>query len=357
MPAWRILRLARTRRCAMVDSGTRNARAISGVVSPASVRSVSATCASTVNAGWQHVKMRRRRSSSIPLSPTSSCGCGSGSLVPASTATSCSLAAPVADLRRRSMARLRAAVVSQAPGLRGTPSRGQCCTASAKASCAHSSARSQSPVTRMRVATTRPHSSAKASATAVSTELTATQASTGLAAPVASGLAAPVASAGSHLPDRPHLDRAEASPRDLRGDLDGLVEVLAVDQEEAAHLLLRLGERAVGGDDLALADPHGGGVGRGTQALASLQDAPLHHLLGEDSVLGRARRGLLGAERGVRVLVAADEQCITHDVLLVVGCSGRSPPLRRTAGPRSTAIRFIRQEFTHRPRRDIVRTR
>ena len=47
MPALRILRFARTRRCAIVGSGTRNARAISAVVSPASVRSVSATCAST----------------------------------------------------------------------------------------------------------------------------------------------------------------------------------------------------------------------------------------------------------------------------------------------------------------------
>lgn len=51
IPALRIFRLARTRRCAMVASGTRKARAISGVVSPASVRSVSATLASMGSAG------------------------------------------------------------------------------------------------------------------------------------------------------------------------------------------------------------------------------------------------------------------------------------------------------------------
>ena len=47
MPALRILCLARTSRLAMVASLDRNARAISAVVSPASVRSVSATLASS----------------------------------------------------------------------------------------------------------------------------------------------------------------------------------------------------------------------------------------------------------------------------------------------------------------------
>ena len=47
MPASRILRFARTSRCAIVAAGTRNARAISSVSRPPSVRSVSATCASS----------------------------------------------------------------------------------------------------------------------------------------------------------------------------------------------------------------------------------------------------------------------------------------------------------------------
>ena len=45
----------------MVWLGTRNARAISSVVRPQSVRRVRATCASVASAGWQQVKMRRSR--------------------------------------------------------------------------------------------------------------------------------------------------------------------------------------------------------------------------------------------------------------------------------------------------------
>ena len=51
MAASRILRFARTSRCAIVGSGWRKARAISFVVSPPSERSVSATCASVESAG------------------------------------------------------------------------------------------------------------------------------------------------------------------------------------------------------------------------------------------------------------------------------------------------------------------
>ncbi len=68
MCASAILRLARTSRCAIVGSLTRNARAISPVVRPPSVRSVSATRAGIASAGWQHVKISRSRSSSTALS-------------------------------------------------------------------------------------------------------------------------------------------------------------------------------------------------------------------------------------------------------------------------------------------------
>ncbi len=55
----------------MVSSLTMNARAISAVVSPASVRSVRATRASSASAGWQQVKISRSRSSAMPLSSSS----------------------------------------------------------------------------------------------------------------------------------------------------------------------------------------------------------------------------------------------------------------------------------------------
>src|ERR1700733_12312595 len=58
----------------MVASGTRNARAISGVLSPPISRSVSATCAAWPSAGWQQVKISRSRSSVTgPSSAGSSC--------------------------------------------------------------------------------------------------------------------------------------------------------------------------------------------------------------------------------------------------------------------------------------------
>ena len=59
----RSLRLARTMRCAIVASGTRNARASSGVSRPPSRRSVSATWASGASAGWQQRNISRSWSS------------------------------------------------------------------------------------------------------------------------------------------------------------------------------------------------------------------------------------------------------------------------------------------------------
>ena len=52
--------------CAIVVGGIKNARAISSVRRPHTVWSVSATWPSRAIAGWQHVKMRRSKSSSSP---------------------------------------------------------------------------------------------------------------------------------------------------------------------------------------------------------------------------------------------------------------------------------------------------
>ncbi len=162
IPALRILRLARTRRCDIVASETRNTRAISAVVKPRRERSVSATRASRGSAGWQQVKISLRRSSGKAPSASSFSAAPSAR---ASRASSRSFAAPTASLRSRSWARLRATEVSHAPGRRGIPSTGQRSRAEAKASWVLSSERSQSPVIRIRVATIWPHSSRKALAT------------------------------------------------------------------------------------------------------------------------------------------------------------------------------------------------
>ena len=83
------------------------------------MRSVSATCASTASAGWQHVKISARRSSGIMLNASSSSSSGTSS---ASRASSDCFDASRRSRRSRSIARLRAVVTIHAPGLAGTPS-------------------------------------------------------------------------------------------------------------------------------------------------------------------------------------------------------------------------------------------
>ncbi len=63
MPALAIFRLARSRRCPIVASETRNARATAEVDKPETTFSVKATCASMDSAGWQQVKISRNLSS------------------------------------------------------------------------------------------------------------------------------------------------------------------------------------------------------------------------------------------------------------------------------------------------------
>jgi hypothetical protein len=54
------------------------------------------------------------------------------------------------------------------------------------------------------------------------------------------------------LDEGPNLDRAVLRARDLRRVRDRLVDVGAVEQVVPAELLLRLGERAVGDERLAV---------------------------------------------------------------------------------------------------------
>ena len=160
MPASRIFFLARTSRWASVGSGTRKARAISGVVRPPSVRRVSATADSGASAGWQQVKISRSWSSGIGCISSSAAMSSAAAARSASNALSRAMTSALSAKRRarrtRSIARLRAVVVIHAPGLSGIPSTGQCSSATRYASATASSARSKSPRTRMRVASARP---------------------------------------------------------------------------------------------------------------------------------------------------------------------------------------------------------
>ena len=111
--------MARVTRAAMVGSVTRNAWAMSPVLTPHTRRRVNATCASRARAGWQQVKIRRRRSSGTASSPRSSIS------VPSGSTSSGSFDRNTFSRRSTSSALRLAVAVSQAPGLRGTPSRAQ----------------------------------------------------------------------------------------------------------------------------------------------------------------------------------------------------------------------------------------
>ena len=90
-PASVIRCLARLIRWAIVASGTRNAAAISAVVSPPTARSVSATCDGGVSAGWQH----RKQQGELVVGP------GRPRRAAAASSASAGRRAPSASSRRR----------------------------------------------------------------------------------------------------------------------------------------------------------------------------------------------------------------------------------------------------------------
>src|SRR5918995_733273 len=241
MRAALILRLARTRRFAIVGSATRKDLATSSVDSPPSRRSVNATCASRDSAGWQQVKINRSRSS---YTITSSSGSPRTSPLLDSSVSSPSSSRPRDSRRSRSMPRLRAVVVIQPPGFGGRPSRGHLRSAIANASWTASSARSMSPKTRIRLATACPDSSRKIRPTSASSS--AAERSRALSA---------------HRlirepRERAHLDGGVDRGGDLRGPSERGVEVLGLDDVEAGEVLLRLGEGAVRRQHLAVRHTH-----------------------------------------------------------------------------------------------------
>src|SRR5919201_5894665 len=164
----------------------------------------------------------------------------------------------------RSMAFRRPTAKSQAPGRSGTPSRGQCWSASSRASWAQSSARSKSPSQRTRPATRRPASSRKMAPRSGAVTLA--------------------------LDERAHLDGAACRPG--LGQLDSLVQSGDVDDRVASDRLLGLHERAVTDQRLAVVDPHRGG-GRGGLELVAFEDPARAGLLLPPLLYGRHRLPLL----------------------------------------------------------------
>src|SRR2546425_228191 len=295
----------------IAGSVTRKDLATSSVDRPPSSRSVSATCASMESAGWQQVKMRRSRSS---CTGPSSSGAPGSSLPGESTATSLSSSRPRDSRRRRSMARLRAVVVIQPPGLGGSPSPGHLRSATANASCTASSATSMSPKTRIRAATDRPDSSRKIRPTSAPSSLGAASTS-------------PTLSGFGYVSERADLDRLRDCCGGLRRPSERGVEVFGLDDVEAAQVFLRLRKGAVGGQHLAVGHAHDRcGVGF-VQGAAEKPSACRLHLLLEDADLLHELPHLLVGHRVADLALDAvhGQQVLRHAVLLVTG--GRFPPL------------------------------
>src|SRR5438093_1891000 len=292
----------------MVDTGTRKARAISSVVRLASKRSVSATRASGERTGWQEMNMRRRRSS-----PTSSSVAVSRSATAISCWTSSSrpssscLRSSRSLRRRRSIPRCFAVVMSQAPGLSGTPDSGHCSSAATRASCARSSARPTSRTIRVSPAMSLGDSIRHTASIAL--------------CPPSLPTVAP-----EHFLDH-GLTVSDDLPEAL-GPLESLVLRLHLDQCETAGQLLRLGEGSIRDGDLPCRAAN-------VRALVSEparreQDARARRFLDELPHLGHELRARRSAGLGVAGLVKQESH------LSISFWSSFLPglPAFRPAGPR-----------------------
>src|ERR1700733_8820790 len=152
-----ILALARTRRLAIVASGTRKARAMAATSSRARARSAKATWTSRPRAGWQQVKTKRSMSSRSALSDSMASITSSMWFatvwVPHRNAA-VSLVDRADSRRSMSSALRRATTVSHARGLSGIPALGHASMAAIVASERASSATVKSPSCRANMAST-----------------------------------------------------------------------------------------------------------------------------------------------------------------------------------------------------------
>src|SRR5450432_3053337 len=329
MPARRIFCLARTRRWPIASSLERNARATCAVVSPHTVRSVSATCTSAAKEGWQQVKISRSMSSSSTASLSSG---GIAALSSNSCVSSLCLPRNAICLRTRSIALLRPTLTSHARGLDGGSAASQRSSATAKASCNASSARSKSPTRRISVASARPASSRNIFSISVRVmrgrySLIVVPGRLNGSAPSAASMPGPESRDSGFVlrtprndarsrsiidPDRPDLDRARLGAGNARGHGERGIEIPGFDQVVATELLARLRERTIGRQSLAVANPHGGRGRCRLQRVAGLEIAALDDGLGEHTIFFRQFLAGRRVHFGVVSFVLIDQQQILH---------------------------------------------
>src|SRR5450631_243682 len=292
IPASRILFLARTRRWAIVGSGTRKARAISAVLRPPSSRNVSATWAAVASDGWQQVKMRRSRSSRT--GPSSA---GSRPASAACSTAACACRSSRDDSRlSRSIARFRAVVMIHPAGLGGAPAAGHRSSAVVNASWTASSATSISPKMRTRTATARPYSSRN----------TRSMSRSGCCwGPGVGGSVRCIAL------ERPHFHRQACRLGVPPAPGQSHVEVRRLDDHEPTQVLLALNERAVRDEHFVVrCAQHSRGF-RGAEAVAEHPRALVDEFLPNDSELLHDRPEDFGG-RGVALGLVHAEQVLLH---------------------------------------------
>src|SRR3954451_82263 len=194
--------------------------------------------------------------------------------------------------RIRSIALLRPTWPSQARGLDGGSDAGQRSSATEKASCRASSARSKSPTRRISVANVRPASSRNIFS-----------------------ISASVMRKGSPSiihPDRPDLDRTKAGAGNTRGDRKRGIEILGFDQVVPAELLAGFRERTIGGQGFAVTHPHGRCRRGRLQPVAAFEIAALDNGLGEGAVFLQHLLVRRLVDFAVLGFVSVDHQQILH---------------------------------------------
>src|SRR5713101_3604367 len=212
---------------------------------------------------------------------------------------------PRAERRRLSIARFRAVVTIHPAGLGGIPSVRHRSFATTNASWTASSASVRSPKRRTSVATAWPYTSRNT-----------------LSTPGASRWAATIGvtpSGARHLEKWPDFDRLVDALHDLAGPSQRRVKVVGVDDVEPADVLLRLNERPVGHDQVAIALADDGSRVRAMESATEDERSTRLHLSFEGSYPLHEFLHLLGRPRllvGLPLCGVNGQKVLTHDCLL-----------------------------------------
>src|SRR5215470_3497316 len=111
-------------------------------------------------------------------------------------------------------------------------------------------------------------------------------------------------------PQGPDFDPAEAGHRMFRRDLDGVIDVLALEEIEAGNPFLRFRKRAVGDQELAFS--HANRLGLADVVQAITQESASLLVVGRDPFLDV----VLGGIEGLARRISTHEQQVAHGTLL-----------------------------------------